>query len=443
MKMIADGERHRSVGETNMNDRSSRSHTIFTIKIVYQKMKRKGADDEGNVVRQSSISLVDLAGSEKASHSGAEGKRLVEGGHINKSLPTLGKVISKLSSGKNGVGNSHIPYRDSKLTRLLQPALGGSARTGIICAITPSALHAEETLSTLKFASGAKKVTNRATCVVLLDETAKLRRAEREIARLKRQLKKNGGGTDFDTASDSLSEGYDLLLDETSEEENADGGSKIVTEGSRVSRSSTIRRSLSLSDCRDIPSEKERFLENLMQENENLKKMLQASEHDLAKERQSATNWKRAKVEAEISGFLGELISDVSHSLHASDHTLEPSPSNVYTSESDQETSATVINHESGVSEVQRIQTEALAIVVQSYTKRLEITTRDLRKAELKNEELRQRLADAIAERDASRALNDLLAEKRRKSELEDGSDSLDSSDAQMLARESRGGDRA
>jgi centromeric protein E len=90
--------------------------------------------------------------------TGAEGIRLKEGGHINKSLLTLGTVISKLSEDRD---YSHIPYRDSKLTRILQSSLGGNAKTGIICTITPSPLHLDETLSTLRFASRAKNITNR------------------------------------------------------------------------------------------------------------------------------------------------------------------------------------------------------------------------------------------------------------------------------------------
>ncbi len=101
--------------------------------------------------------LVDLAGSERVGHTGAEGQRLIEGGHINKSLLALGTVISKLSEGDS----MHIPYRDSKLTRILQSSLGGNARTSIICTVTPASLHIDETLSTLRFANRAKKITNR------------------------------------------------------------------------------------------------------------------------------------------------------------------------------------------------------------------------------------------------------------------------------------------
>ncbi|CDF38889.1 unnamed protein product [Chondrus crispus] len=199
MDIIAGGEKVRAVGETNMNDRSSRSHTIFSLKIESREMSvaeaegEDSATDEGVAVRASTLSLVDLAGSERASFTKAQGMRLVEGGHINKSLLTLGTVINKLSSGE-ARSYAHIPFRDSKLTRLLQPALGGNARTAIVCAVTPAILHMEETLSTLKFASRAKKVTNQAKTNEFLDDRAKLRRAEKEIARLSAECQRLKAG---------------------------------------------------------------------------------------------------------------------------------------------------------------------------------------------------------------------------------------------------------
>lgn len=128
---------------------------------------------------------MDLAGSERAEKTGAERVRLKEGGHISKSLLTLGTVIRKLSSG---VTVAHIPYRDSKLTRILQSALGGNALTATICAVTSSLVHMGETLSTLRFASRAKKVMNHAERNELLDDRAKLKRAMKEIMQLKAQL---------------------------------------------------------------------------------------------------------------------------------------------------------------------------------------------------------------------------------------------------------------
>ncbi|KAG8056785.1 hypothetical protein GUJ93_ZPchr0002g24058, partial [Zizania palustris] len=132
--------------------------------------------------------LVDLAGSERAAKTGAEGVRLKEGSHINKSLMTLGTVIKKLSEGTEGQGG-HVPYRDSKLTRILQPALGGNANTGIICNITLAQVHADETKSSLQFASRALRVTNCACVNEILTDAALLKRQRKEIEELRAKLR--------------------------------------------------------------------------------------------------------------------------------------------------------------------------------------------------------------------------------------------------------------
>lgn len=160
LEFMSFGESHRHIGETNMNVYSSRSHTIFRMVIESrEKVDESEAGESCDAVRVSVLNLVDLAGSERAAKTGAEGVRLKEGSHINKSLMTLGTVIKKLSEGIEGQGG-HVPYRDSKLTRILQPALGGNANTAIICNITLAQVHADETKSSLQFASRALRVTN-------------------------------------------------------------------------------------------------------------------------------------------------------------------------------------------------------------------------------------------------------------------------------------------
>ncbi|GMH08127.1 hypothetical protein Nepgr_009967 [Nepenthes gracilis] len=154
---------------------------------------RDKAEDEdlGNTcdaVRVSVLNLVDLAGSERAAKTGAEGVRLKEGSHINKSLMTLGTVIKKLSEGAESQGG-HVPYRDSKLTRILQPALGGNANTAIICNITLAQIHADETKSSLQFASRALRVTNCARVNEILTDAALLKRQKKEIEELRAKLK--------------------------------------------------------------------------------------------------------------------------------------------------------------------------------------------------------------------------------------------------------------
>ncbi|KAF8745536.1 hypothetical protein HU200_013437 [Digitaria exilis] len=174
------GEANRHFGETNMNARSSRSHTIFRMVI---ESSAKNQIDNGDPIRVSVLNLVDLAGSERNHKTGTEGVRLNEAGHINKSLLMLGNVINKLS--ENGKQRGHIPYRDSKLTRILQPALGGNAKTSIICTAAPEEMHIEETRGTLKFASRAKCVSN---CAQVNEMLLFLKRQKREIEELRKKL---------------------------------------------------------------------------------------------------------------------------------------------------------------------------------------------------------------------------------------------------------------
>jgi len=186
---MKEGDKARKVGATNMNERSSRSHTIFRIKIESSNRLEDDEtlldeDFEGEQVMVSQLNLVDLAGSERAAQTGAGGVRLKEGCNINQSLMTLGQVIQKLSSGVS----SHIPYRDSKLTRILQNSLGGNAKTAIIATVTPAAMSEEQTISTLRFASEAKKITNCAKVNEVLDNNAQISRLKKEMEELKKQL---------------------------------------------------------------------------------------------------------------------------------------------------------------------------------------------------------------------------------------------------------------
>ncbi|XP_061348503.1 kinesin-like protein KIN-1 [Gastrolobium bilobum] len=150
LQSLSRGIANRAVGETQMNLASSRSHCvyIFTIQQEFSRDRR---------MRSGKLILVDLAGSEKVEKTGAEGRVLEEAKTINKSLSALGNVINSLTCGLQGKA-SHIPYRDSKLTRILQDALGGNARTALLCCCSPSAFNASESLSTLRFGARAKHI---------------------------------------------------------------------------------------------------------------------------------------------------------------------------------------------------------------------------------------------------------------------------------------------
>uniref|UniRef100_A0A671MHD0 Kinesin-like protein n=1 Tax=Sinocyclocheilus anshuiensis TaxID=1608454 RepID=A0A671MHD0_9TELE len=173
------GHKNRSVGATNMNEHSSRSHAIFTITI---ECSEKGVDGDQHV-RMGKLHLVDLAGSERQGKTGATGQRLKEATKINLSLSTLGNVISALVDGKS----THVPYRNSKLTRLLQDSLGGNSKTMMCANIGPADYNYDETISTLRYANRAKNIKNKAR----INEDPKdalLRQFQKEIEDLKKKL---------------------------------------------------------------------------------------------------------------------------------------------------------------------------------------------------------------------------------------------------------------
>ncbi|EAA44439.3 AGAP010519-PA [Anopheles gambiae str. PEST] len=190
--LIDEGNKARTVAATNMNETSSRSHAVFTIFFTQKRQDRMTSLETEKV---SKISLVDLAGSERADSTGAKGTRLKEGANINKSLTTLGKVISALaeiaSKNKKSKKADFIPYRDSVLTWLLRENLGGNSKTAMIAAISPADINYDETLSTLRYADRAKQIVCKA--VVNEDANAKLiRELKEEIQKLRELLKAEG-----------------------------------------------------------------------------------------------------------------------------------------------------------------------------------------------------------------------------------------------------------
>ncbi|XP_025800427.1 kinesin-like protein KIN-7J [Panicum hallii] len=186
LELLAVCEAQRQIGETALNETSSRSHQILRLTIESSAKQFMGRGNSSTLM--ACVNFVDLAGSERASQTQSAGMRLKEGSHINRSLLTLGKVIRQLSKG----GNGHIPYRDSKLTRILQSSLGGNARTAIICTMSPAQCHIEQSRNTLLFANCAKNVVTNAKVNVVMSDKVLVKHLQRELARLENELKLPG-----------------------------------------------------------------------------------------------------------------------------------------------------------------------------------------------------------------------------------------------------------
>ncbi|XP_057548898.1 kinesin-like protein KIN-7O isoform X3 [Amaranthus tricolor] len=313
------GESHRHIGETNMNLYSSRSHTIF--RMIIESRDKSGdeeSSDSCDAVRVSVLNLVDLAGSERAAKTGAEGVRLKEGSHINKSLMTLGTVIKKLSEGAESQGG-HVPYRDSKLTRILQPSLGGNANTAIICNITLAQIHADETKSSLQFASRALQVTNCAHVNEILTDAALLKRQKKEIEQLRAKLQAS--------PSEHLEEEI-LNLRNT----------LLQTELERE------RIALELEEEKRAQVEREKMLEQQAKKIKNLSSMVLYSNRDEIRDHpkkdKRRDTWCPGKVTREAAGEVCKLLQNLTCTqdriiYHAS-HMLDSRASSITRQECDQ-----------------------------------------------------------------------------------------------------------
>ncbi|KAI5563836.1 hypothetical protein BDE02_14G018800 [Populus trichocarpa] len=201
---LEQGSLCRATGSTNMNNQSSRSHAIFTITL--EQMRKLNPVFPGDSNPNDSMNeeylcaklhLVDLAGSERAKRTGSDGMRFKEGVHINKGLLALGNVISALGDEKKRKEGLHVPYRDSKLTRLLQDSLGGNSRTVMIACISPADINAEETLNTLKYANRARNIQNKP--VVNRDPmSSEMLKMRQQLEYLQAELFARGGGCSSD-----------------------------------------------------------------------------------------------------------------------------------------------------------------------------------------------------------------------------------------------------
>ncbi|KAM6977383.1 kinesin-like protein KIF3B [Aplochiton taeniatus] len=276
------GNQNRSVGATNMNEHSSRSHAIFLITVECSEL---GVDGE-NHIRVGKLNLVDLAGSERQTKTGAQGERLKEATKINLSLSALGNVISALVDGRS----THIPYRDSKLTRLLQDSLGGNARTVMVANIGPASYNVEETLTTLRYSNRAKNIKNKPR-VNEDPKDALLREFQEEIARLKEQLEKRGssagrksrrrrrrreGGEEGGEEEEDLEDQEDGETEED-EEDGAEGQDKGDYWREQQDKLERERRAI-LEDHSLVAEEKQKLLKKKEKKMDDLKKEREAGE---------------------------------------------------------------------------------------------------------------------------------------------------------------------
>ncbi|XP_064477391.1 kinesin-like protein KIF3B [Ornithodoros turicata] len=251
------GNHNRSVGATNMNLHSSRSHAIFITTVEHSDL---GPDGKHHI-RVGKLNLVDLAGSERQNKTGTVGERQKEAIKINLSLSALGNVISALVDGKS----SHIPYRDSKLTRLLQDSLGGNSKTVMVANIGPASYNYEETLTTLRYASRAKNIKNKPH-VNEDPKDALLREFQQEISRLKEQLASRDVKKKRKRTSREVSSGSEA---ENDDEEDA---------SMQLQRKLEEEKNAILNDHSLIAEEKERLLNEVQKRQEQLSQEQEATD---------------------------------------------------------------------------------------------------------------------------------------------------------------------
>ncbi|KAL1138706.1 hypothetical protein AAG570_008768, partial [Ranatra chinensis] len=269
-KIMTMGNKNRIVGATAMNAESSRSHAIFSITVETSVL---GLDNQQHV-KMGRLHLVDLAGSERQSKTGSVGQRLKEATKINLSLSTLGNVISALVDGKC----THIPYRNSKLTRILQDSLGGNSKTVMCATVGPASYNYDETISTLRYASRAKKICNR----VRINENPKdalLRQFQLEIMALKKQLEETEGDIGYFV-------GGNIAIPSEGEESNEDdGGNEEFEKADRldiqVQHKPTSEPTTPTTEANHIREQKDIELEKAQKEAAALKEKLENLERKI------------------------------------------------------------------------------------------------------------------------------------------------------------------
>jgi len=302
-RIMTSGNKNRQTATTKMNADSSRSHAIFTVTI---ETMDTGPDGKQRV-RAGHLHLVDLAGSERQVKTGATGQTLVEATKINLSLSTLGNVISALIDGKS----SFIPYRNSKLTRLLQDSLGGNSKTLMIANFGPADYNYEETISTLRYANRAKNIKNKA--VVNEDpKDAMLRQMQEELEQLKKQLVKTGGGSGGSLAPgkalshNDLSE--DLLRQRNNLEKDAEMAEKDKMKALNQLKKKEAEMEQTLKTQNELQSQmatiEQKFIfggVNLLEKDEEQLELLEASNKEIETKLTQQSEMRKKIVETEVT----------------------------------------------------------------------------------------------------------------------------------------------
>ncbi|KAI4272151.1 MAG: hypothetical protein LQ337_005502, partial [Flavoplaca oasis] len=298
IKLLQDGSHKRQVAATKCNDLSSRSHTVFTITVYIKRTAENGED----YISAGKLNLVDLAGSENIQRSGAENKRAAEAGLINKSLLTLGRVINALVER-----GSHIPYRESKLTRLLQDSLGGRTKTCIIATVSPAKSNLEETISTLDYAFRAKNIRNKPQVNQTISKKTLLREFTAEIEKLKGELM----ATRHRNGVYLTAEGYDELTQESESRRILSEEQKDKIETMEVNLRNKVQELFTLTNNFTLLKKDSEVAKQIL---EDTKGVLEKTEFVLADTRQNLaeeTVLRKAhqSTEEQLNNVGGELIS--------------------------------------------------------------------------------------------------------------------------------------
>lgn len=299
------GEEHRMYRETSIHEHSSRSHTIFRVYVESVSNRTFGC-----------LNLVDLAGSERLNEFEVkEQDQLGETGHINKSLFILAHVVNKLAEGKN----QHIPYRDSKLTRILQQALGGNSLAVIICTISPAGMNFQQTMSTLRFATRAKTVQNDPQINEMQDDAQNIKVYKQEIDKLKSELDVNQQTLlKIDRQNKELVKQLQIYIEEAKDSKDALRRAQNGLESTDLGRGeiSQLREKYNLlvNMFEDEKQKKSNLESELKNQNKKFEEFMQSHKHTQKQLEDSLKNQKPV-VQVSEGSFIENIILTINNEL--------------------------------------------------------------------------------------------------------------------------------